>query len=164
MIKRLNTKIAEEEEEKRKLEGRKVTKPEETPEMKETLENKPTASQNQIGGSPNKNHLDGPTPQIKCEFNKHGFCKQHRILAKKIEVSKNVWKERSGGRGYGNVRTKVTKFMCPLRNLGPVDHENYPIGNNHKTSSIRTRNTGLVGGEVAESSRSSNIQIRADSD
>ena len=85
-------------------------------------------------------------------------------MAKKIEVSKNVWKERSGGRGYGNVRTKVTKFMCPLRNLGPVDHENYPIGNNHETSSIRTRGSGLVGREGLENSRNSNIQIRAISD
>ena len=69
-----------------------------------------------------------------CNFNKHGFCTTHRTLGKQIDVSKSIWKERSGGRGFGFVRTKVKKFICPLRNSAPVAPQNYPK-NNHATSS-----------------------------
>ena len=130
-------------------------KEEERKQEESRTKSKATASSTKVGGSPPKNdHLDGPPPKTKCEYNKHGFCKVHKILAKKIEVTQSNWKERGGGKGYGYVRTKVKKFICPLRNTVPVVQNNYPCGDNHTTSSISNliHDAGLVG-EVMESSR-----------
>ena len=68
-----------------------------------------------------------------CTFNKHGFCKAHRILGKQIEIPKSVWKDRSGGRGFGFVKTKVKKYICPLKNSALVAPNIYP-SNIHSTS------------------------------
>ena len=89
----------------------------------------PNPDHNILGGGSSANQ----TAPL-CTFNKHGFCTVHRILGKQIDVMKSIWKERSGGRGFGFVRTKIKKFICPLRNSAPVAPHNYP-GNNHTTSS-----------------------------
>ena len=55
------------------------------------------------------------------------------LLGKQIEISKSVWKDRSGGRGYGFVKTKVKKYICPLKNSALVAPNIYP-SNIHSTS------------------------------
>ena len=67
---------------------------------------------------PNKQHLEmtkSPLPKEEpenCKFDTKGFCKNHKTLGTKIEVKKSVWKDRGGGRGFGYMKEKVTKFKC----------------------------------------------------
>ena len=116
----------------------------------------PNPDHNILGGGSSANQ----TAPL-CTFNKHGFCTVHRILGKQIDVMKSIWKERSGGRGFGFVRTKIKKFICPLRNSGPVAPHNYP-GNNHTTSSNigdiieRREGTTHVSNRILEHSSDSN--------
>ena len=48
----------------------------------------------------------------KCEFDRKGFCKSHNQQAKKMKISSQKWRDRGGGRGFGYVTIKSTKFIC----------------------------------------------------
>ena len=63
-----------------------------------------------------------PLPQENsvCVFNKHGFCKTHRLLGFTREITVYKWEDRGGGRGFGNVRRKVKKFICPAKSKAPT--------------------------------------------
>ena len=47
-----------------------------------------------------------------CTFNKHGFCKLHKLLGTPHTFQKSVWKDRGGGRGFGFVKERVNTFKC----------------------------------------------------
>ena len=63
-----------------------------------------------------------PLPQENsvCVFNKHGFCKTHRLLGFTREITVYKWEDRGGGLGFGNVRRKVKKFICPAKSKAPT--------------------------------------------
>ena len=75
-------------------------------------------------------------PSVPCEHNKHGFCRTHRTLSKQIEVTKSTWKDRGGGKGFGFVKSKVKKFICPDKNKSPVTPLNIPMFDNYSASNI----------------------------
>ena len=56
------------------------------------------------------------TPSVVgCKFNRKGFCLTHLDQAEKQKISSKVWQDRGGGRGYGFVTRKVTKYLCRHR-------------------------------------------------
>ena len=54
-------------------------------------------------------------PVVACNFNRKGFCLTHLDQAEKQKISSKVWQDRGGGRGYGFVTRKVTKYLCRHR-------------------------------------------------
>ena len=55
---------------------------------------------------------DADQSKVACAFKRGGYCTTHKVKAKKILVTSTKWKDRGGGRGYGNVTSKVTKYIC----------------------------------------------------
>ena len=49
---------------------------------------------------------------VQCNINRKGHCNTHGVKAEKTRVSTTKWKDRGGGRGFGYVTTKSTKFYC----------------------------------------------------
>ena len=61
------------------------------------------------------------TPSVdNCKFDRKGYCKEHNYQAKKVTVSSKKWKDRGGGKGYGYVSQKVTKFICKREGVTAV--------------------------------------------
>ena len=56
-----------------------------------------------------------PSVSPNCNFNRKGYCVTHQVTGKKTTVTSKVWKDRGGGRGYGYVARKVTKYLCGYR-------------------------------------------------
>ena len=56
------------------------------------------------------------TPSVEsCRQNRKGYCEEHRCQGKRVTVSSKKWKDRGGGRGYGYVTQRVTRFICVKR-------------------------------------------------
>ena len=159
MIKRMNRhteemdNILKQEEQEDKLSKQSNQNKQEEQEQSITNQRGENQSQGGIATS-----SESPPPTIPCEFNKHGFCKTHKILGKQIEVSKSSWKDRGKGKGFGFVKTKVKKFICSKRNVPVVSQISH--SNNHATSSITSR-LAMSGRESKESSRTHNSECMA---
>ena len=55
---------------------------------------------------------DADQSKVACTFKRGGYCSTtHKVKAKKILVTYTKWKDRGGGRGYGNVTSKETKYI-----------------------------------------------------
>ena len=54
-------------------------------------------------------------PSVSCILTKKGYCSFHERQIEKISVTSKKWKDRGGGRGFGYVTRKTTKFICKLR-------------------------------------------------
>ena len=44
-----------------------------------------------------------------CNILKNGLCEKHQELASRLQVTRKVWKDHSGGRGYGYVSKNIYK-------------------------------------------------------
>ena len=55
---------------------------------------------------------DADQSKVACAFKRGGYCTTHKVKAKKILVTSTKWKDRGGGRGFDNVTSKVTKYIC----------------------------------------------------
>ena len=49
---------------------------------------------------------------INCSINRKGFCNTHREQTEKTLISTKKWRDRGGGRGFGYVTVKSTKYYC----------------------------------------------------
>ena len=114
MIKRMNTHTEEmdnilkqEEQEDRQSKQSNQNKQEEQ-EQNNTKNNTNKRGENHSQGGIARSS-ESPPPIIPCEFNKHGFCKTHKILGKQIEVSKSSWKDRGKGKGFDFIKSNVKK-------------------------------------------------------
>ena len=108
-----------------------------------------------------------PPPENKvCMFNKHGFCKTHRLLGFSREVTQSKWEDRGGGRGYGNVKRKVKKFICPARSKVPAGPSisTWINAANHKSAVKPTeegiKNTPVIGHNNISAPESSRQPLR----
>ena len=50
-----------------------------------------------------------------CMYDTNNFCSYHGRLGQKRTLTKTLWKDRGGGKGYGWVKRRVTEFTCPDR-------------------------------------------------
>ena len=48
----------------------------------------------------------------KCSFTRKGMCQEHQVPGEKITIPSKVWKDRGGGRGFGYVTKKSTRYIC----------------------------------------------------
>ena len=93
--------------------------------MKEEISRTP---QNTLRREENKrNTMMIATPSmgnaIKCSINRKGFCSTHGVQAKKSQISSQKWRDRGGGRGFGYVTVKSTKYLCKPGILAKrIDH------------------------------------------
>ena len=55
-------------------------------------------------------------------MNSDGFCTTHLELGTAVKISKQVWRDRKGGKGFGWLKTKAQKFICRRKNFGYVDN------------------------------------------
>ena len=74
-----------------------------------------------------KNH------QNPCEYNTKGFCLIHMRKGEKYIVTSTVWKDRGGGKGFGNVYKKRVQYRCRSRIIPTLQHQ--------KSSSINSEGT-----------------------
>ena len=51
-----------------------------------------------------------------CEYNNRGFCSLHKRKGERYIETTTVWKDRGGGRGFGNVYKRRVKYMCRSQN------------------------------------------------
>ena len=58
-----------------------------------------------------------PSVSGKCEKMKNGLCRIHECEMKKFAVSTKKWGDRGGGKGFGWIHRKVTKFACLYEKL-----------------------------------------------
>ena len=49
---------------------------------------------------------------VQCNINRKCHCNTHGVKAEKSMVSTKKWKDRGGGRGFGYVTVKSTKYYC----------------------------------------------------
>ena len=65
-----------------------------------------------VGTEPELN-VGKPTPPVveKCKIEK-GFCETHQTKTLKRSITSKKWKDRGGGRGFGWVTQKTSKFLC----------------------------------------------------
>ena len=47
-----------------------------------------------------------------CNINKKGFCSTHQVQTLKTSVTSKKWGDRGGGRGYGYITRKTSKYVC----------------------------------------------------
>ena len=53
------------------------------------------------------------TPSVvECQITRKGFCLSHSDQAEKRIIPSKVWKDRGGGKGFGYVTRRVTKYVC----------------------------------------------------
>ena len=130
LIESYNKKTKEDEEESLKQEGR--TNQLQLMGTKEDNNFKKATSRSVEGKTPTSEN----PPPLACEHKKHGFCRTLRTLSKQIEVTKSTWKDHGGGKGFGFVKSKVKKFICPDRNKSPVTPFNFPSLENQSTSHV----------------------------
>ena len=144
--------IEQEEQEDRANKGMK----QEEQELNESS-NKKKFNHQQAEGTTKTSECPLPPPQ--CEHNKHGFCKTHKVIGRQIEVTSSSWKDRGKGRGFGFVKSKVKKYICPSRNLPVVP--TISTSNIHATSNMTSR-LAMRGGENSKSSRTNILRSGAD--
>ena len=66
---------------------------------------------------PDLKNLDDDTPETpserdeECTF-KRGFCLIHNTQGVKYTVVRTKWKDRGGGRGFGNVSSRLVRYCC----------------------------------------------------
>ena len=49
---------------------------------------------------------------INCNIDRKGFCSTHGERAEKTLITSKKWRDRGGGRGFGYVTVKSTKYYC----------------------------------------------------
>ena len=84
------------------------------------------------------------------------FVKLTRSL-RPFKGASSSWKDRGKGKGFGFVRSKIKKYICPSRNIIIVP------GYNHSTSTSSSR-LALPGQDNLESSRTNSLEGGAVSD
>ena len=52
-----------------------------------------------------------PSGEKECDYFR-GVCKVHKRKGEKFVVTKTEWKDRGGGRGYGNVYRRIVRYKC----------------------------------------------------
>ena len=67
-----------------------------------------------VGGSVSSEMMTGNDDNNakKCLFTKKGVCQEHLVPGKKLVIPSKVWKDRGGGRGFGYVSKKSTRYIC----------------------------------------------------
>ena len=55
-----------------------------------------------------------------CKPDDRGWCVKHNCEMQKIKVSVYKWRDRGNGRGFGNVKVKVPKFICMAKDITHV--------------------------------------------
>ena len=60
----------------------------------------------------------------KCTFGKGGLCEQHLVQGTKLTIPVKKWRDRGGGKGFGWVTTRVTRFQCKVKKTGAEVPEN----------------------------------------
>ena len=68
----------------------------------------------------NKEMFKDTNVSTKCEFTRKGVCKNHGTTSTKISVPIQKWKDRGGGKGYGFVTKRVTRYICTARKSLPI--------------------------------------------
>ena len=58
-----------------------------------------------------------PEVTTDCSISRKGYCKTHEQIAKKIAVTSKKWQDRGGGKGFGFVSRKQTKYICSARGM-----------------------------------------------
>ena len=76
-----------------------------------------------LAASNSENNLSN-NGQLVCEVKRGGFCVTHNVMGKKIYVTTCKWKDRGNGKGYGNVYSRTTKYICEGKRKGLVDTHN----------------------------------------
>ena len=99
----------------------------------------------------------------KCLFTKKGVCQEHQVPGKKLSIPSKVWKDRGGGRGFGYVSKKSTRYICMveknLRRESNISTRDVSDINNAGLSENTTLGaTGIIGqGDYLEHSRMTDI-------
>ena len=99
----------------------------------------------------------------KCSFTKKGVCQEHQVPGKKLSIPSKVWKDRGGGRGFGYVSKKSTRYICMveknLRRESNISTRDVSDINNAGLSENTTLGaTGIIGqGDYLEHSRMTDI-------
>ena len=115
---------------------------------------------NKLGGEQLSNDLSielKPAPPVVlksnedviCKPDDRGWCSQHKCEMKNVKVSTTKWRDRGNGRGFGNVRVKVSKFICMAKT------------STHVVPQISTSEGKLLG-RTLELSRSGQINTTED--
>ena len=92
------------------------------------------------------NTIHTTAPSVSCVLNKKGYCSFHNKQAEKISITSKKWRDRGGGRGFGYVTRKTTKFICKLRSepnmSNLISEESRNLANPEQTSSDLTGVSG----------------------
>ena len=115
---------------------------------------------NKFGGEQLSNEMSielKPAPPVGMKSNEYvickpgdrGWCSQHKCEMKNVKVSTTKWRDRGNGRGFGNVRVKVSKFICMAKT------------STHVVPQISTGEEKLLG-RTLELSRSGQIDATED--
>ena len=54
----------------------------------------------------------GEKVKDQCEYTTRGVCKLHNMRGEKYIVTKTEWRDRGGGRGFGNVYKRQVNYRC----------------------------------------------------
>ena len=68
----------------------------------------------------------GGGSQITCQIVNKNFCNTHNCQLTKIAVTNKRWGWIEKKKCFGNISSKRVKWICPLRNCGPVAPEKVP--------------------------------------
>ena len=71
---------------------------------------------------------------IPCEYTKKGFCQVHKRQGERFVVTTTVWKDRGGGRGFGNVYKRKIKYKCRSQNILKIRPMSSSINNEENVS------------------------------
>ena len=86
----------------------------------------PTQSVSEVSGRPPDNEVSVLTSVTRvnslCMYDTNNFCSYHGRMGQKRTLTKTLWKDRGGGKGYGWVKRRVNEFMCSDRKQ-PSDPE-----------------------------------------
>ena len=85
-------------------------------------------------------------PYVSCVLNMKGYCSFHNKQVEKRSITFKKWRDRGGGRGFGYVTRKTTKFICKLRSepnmSNLISEESRILANPEQTSSDLTGVSG----------------------
>ena len=65
-----------------------------------------------------------------CNINRKGFCSTHQVQTLKTSVTSKKWGDRGGGRGYGYITRKTSKYICKPSLRDQRDREKYSKSRN----------------------------------
>ena len=67
--------------------------------------------------TPGDRKKEAVSEKADCSISRKGYCKTHEQIAKKIAVTSKKWQDRGGGKGFGFVSRKQTKYICSARGM-----------------------------------------------